>query len=133
MRKAFLFEALYKGIDEAVCGIHHLKKAPPLSLDMYVEGAAELELRRAKVNVQFMDDLREVEKAEVDRWNEKLNELTDEPLNLRHDAICRLMRIVEQQRREEGKPPFVDFRPGAPDLPAEESSAPKDPQPEPGD
>jgi hypothetical protein len=126
MQKAYLFEALYKfneGIDAAVCGVRRLLKAPPLSLETYEEGAAELELRRAKVNVQFLDDLREVEQAEVARWDEKYGELIDEPLD--HAKICQLMRVVEQQRREEGKPPMVAFTEAAPPMP----KLPDEPQP----
>jgi hypothetical protein len=120
MRKAHLFEAAYKfnqGIDDAVSGIQRLKKAPELTLDTYEEGAAELEVRRSKVNVQFLTDLVEVEKADLKHFDDILAELTDEPLD--HGKICQLMRIVEQQRKEEGQPPMVEFLPGAPPLPEE--------------
>ena len=118
MRKAHLFEAAYKfnlGIDDAVCGVERLRKAPELTLDTYAEGAAELELRRSKVNVQFLTDLVGSEKAALQRFDEELGELLDGELD--HVKVCQLMRLVEQQRSEEGQPPMVAFLPGAPPLP----------------
>ena len=117
MRKAHLFEAVYRfnqGIDEAVCGAQRLKKASELSEDDYAEAVAEIELRRSLVNVRFLLDLDGREKADVDRWDKEYGLLIDEPLD--HDKICRLMRIVEQQRSEEGKPPMVQFTEAAPPL-----------------
>jgi hypothetical protein len=37
--------------------------------------------------------------------------LSDEPLT--NDEICQLMRVVERERKLEGKPPLVQFLPGA--------------------
>jgi hypothetical protein len=119
MEKAHLFHAVYvfnQGIDDAVRGVRRLKKAPELTLDTYLEGAAELELRRSKVNVQFLTDLVDRETADLKHFDEEYDELIDEPLSLHHDKICQLMRIVEQQRKEEGKPPMVQFTEAAPPL-----------------
>jgi hypothetical protein len=128
MRKAHLFEAVYRfnqGIDEAVCGVQRLKKASELSDDDYAEAHAELELRRSMVNVRFLLDLNDQEKADVDHWDREYGLLIDEPLD--HDAICRLMRIVEQQRKEESKPPMVVFTEAAPPLEKPPDDKPEEP------
>jgi hypothetical protein len=127
MRKAHLFQAISlfnQGVDDAVCGVQRLRKAPELTLDTYVEGAAELELRRSKINVQFLSDLAESEKADLQHFDDELGELLDEPLD--HVKICQLMRIVEQQRQEEGQPSMVQFTDAAPPpaQPPGETSAP---------
>lgn len=123
MRKAHLYEAAYKfnqGMDDAVCAVQRLKKAPQLTLDTYEEGDAELELRRSKINVQFMSDLLDEEKDNLKILQDEYDELIDEPLD--HTKICQLMRIVEQQRHEEGQPALVVFTEAAPPLPPESPS-----------
>jgi len=128
MQKAHLFEAAFRfnqGVDEAVSGLKRLEKSQFLSEDAYELGAAEIELRRATVNVQFFTDLSTLEKAAVEVLDERYGELVDEPLD--HDKICRLMRYVEQQRKEEGKPPMAVFTEAAPPLekpPIEKSEEP---------
>ena len=83
MQKAHLFEAVYRfnhGIDEAVLGVLRLRKAPELSEDAYIKGVNELELRRSRVNVQFLADLSERERADADRFGEVCDSMFDEPL-----------------------------------------------------
>jgi hypothetical protein len=111
MQKAHLYEALYlvnHGIDEAVRGVQRLKKAPGMFMETYHKSMAGLERRRSLINGQFMIDVREREDADADRFDEEYNLwLSDEPLN--HNAICDLMRLVERERKQQGKLPLVQF------------------------
>jgi hypothetical protein len=122
MEKAHLYEALYlvnHGIDEAVRGVQRLKKSPKLFMETYHKSMAGLERRRSMINLQFMLEMRKLEEDDECRFAEEYNVwLSDEPLT--NDEICRLMREVERQRKQEGKPPLVHFltsrkRPKKPD------------------
>jgi len=111
MEKAHLYEALYlvnHGIDEAVRGVQRLKKCPKLFMETYHKSMAGLERRRAIINLQFMLEMRKLEEDDESYFNEEFNVwLSDDPLT--NDEICRLMREVERQRKQEGKPPLVQF------------------------
>jgi hypothetical protein len=111
MEKAHLYEALYlvnHGIDEAVRGVQRLKKAPKLFMETYHKSMAGLERRRAIINLQFMLEMRKLEEDDESRFAEEFNVwLSDEPLT--NEEICQLMREVERQRKQEGKPPLVQF------------------------
>ena len=111
MEKAHLYEALYlvnHGIDEAVRGVQRLKKSPKLFMETYHKSMAGLERRRAMINLQFMLEMRKLEENDESYFAEEYNVwLSDEPLT--NDEICRLMREVERQRKQEGKPPLVQF------------------------
>jgi hypothetical protein len=113
MQKAHLFEALYlvnRGIDEAVSGVLRLKKAPDMFMETYHKSMAGLERRRSLINLQFMTDIQEREEADAARFEEEFNVwLSDEPLT--DKEICKLMRVVEDQRKAEGKAPMVEFLP----------------------
>src|SRR5262249_40743108 len=111
MEKAHLYEALYlvnHGIDEAVRGVQRLKKSPQLFMETYHKSMAGLERRRSRINLQFMLEMRKLEEDDEARFEEEYNVwLSDEPLT--DDEICSLMREVERQRKQEGKPPIVQF------------------------
>jgi len=111
MEKAHLYEALYlvnHGIDEAVRGVQRLKKSPKLLMETYHKSIAGLERRRSMINLQFMLEMRKLEENDEACFAEEYNVwLSDEPLT--NDEIYRLMREVERQRRQEGKPPLVQF------------------------
>jgi Txe/YoeB family toxin of Txe-Axe toxin-antitoxin module len=111
MEKAHLYEALYlvnHGIDEAVRGVQRLRKSPKLFMETYHKSMAGLERRRSMINLQFMLEMRKLEEDDECRFAEEYNVwLSDEPLT--NDEICRLMREVERQRKQEGKPPLVQF------------------------
>jgi hypothetical protein len=111
MEKAHLYEALYLvnyGIDEAVRGVQRLKKSPKLFMETYHKSMAGLERRRSLINLQFMLEMRELEENDESRFEEEFNVwLSDEPLT--NDEVCLLMRQVERQRKQEGKPPLVQF------------------------
>lgn len=111
MQKAHLYEALYlvnHGIDEAVRGVQRLKKCPNLFMETYHKSMAGLERRRSMINLQFMLEMRKLEEDDEARFEEEYNVwLSDEPLT--NDEICDLMREVEQQRKDEGKLPLVQF------------------------
>src|SRR2546423_6869539 len=113
MEKAHLYEALYlvnHGIDEAVRGVQRLKKSPKLFMEAYHKSMAGLERRRAMINLQFMLEMGKLEENDESYFNEEFNVwLSDEPLT--NEEICRLMRGVERERQQEGKPPLVQFLP----------------------
>ena len=113
MEKAHLYEALYlvnHGIDEAVRGVQRLKKSPKLFMEAYHKSMAGLERRRSIINLQFMLEMRKLEEDDESRFEEEFNVwLSDEPLT--NDEICQLMRTVERERKQEGKPPLVQFLP----------------------
>jgi hypothetical protein len=115
MEKAHLYEALYlvnHGIDEAVRGVQRLKKSPKLFMEAYHKSMAGLERRRAMINLQFMLEMRKLEEDDECYFNEEFNVwLSDEPLT--NKEICQLMREVERQRKQEGKPPLVQFLTGS--------------------
>src|SRR5260370_36917668 len=115
MEKAHLYEALYlvnHGIDEAVRGIQVLKKSPKLFMEAYHKSMAGLERSRSIINLQFMLEMRKLEEDDESRFEEEFNVwLSDEPLT--NEQICQLMRVVERERKLEGKPPLVQFLPGA--------------------
>jgi hypothetical protein len=111
MQKAHLYEALYlvnHGIDEAVRGVQRLKKCPNLFMETYHKSMAGLERRRSMINLQFMLEMRKLEEDDEARFEEEYNVwLSDEPLT--NEEVCGLMREVERQRKQEGKPPLVQF------------------------
>src|SRR5467141_2344990 len=113
MEKAHLYEALYlvnHGIDEAVRGVQRLKKSPKLFMEAYHKSMAGLERRRSIINLQFMLEMRKLEEDDESRFEEEYNVwLSDEPLT--NEEICQLMRVVERERKLEGKPPLVQFLP----------------------
>jgi hypothetical protein len=110
MERAHLYEALYlvnHGIDEAVRGVQRLKKSPHLFMETYHKSMG-LERRRARINLQFVLEMRKLEGVDESRFEEEYNVwLSDEPLS--NDEICQLMRGVERERKLEGKPPLVQF------------------------
>src|SRR5260370_4498782 len=116
MEKAHLYEALYlvnHGIDEAVRGVQRLKKSPKLFMEAYHKSMAGLERRRAMINLQFMFEMRKLEENDECYFNEEFNVwLSDEPLT--NKEVCQLMREVERQRKQEVKPPLVQFLPPSP-------------------
>jgi hypothetical protein len=111
MEKAHLYEALYlvnHGIDEAVRGVQRLKKCPKLFMETYHKSMAGLERRRAIINLQFMLEMRKLEEEDESHFHEEFNVwLSDDPLT--DKEICGLMREVEDQRKQEGKVPMVQF------------------------
>src|SRR5713226_10371692 len=79
-------------------------------METYHKSMAGLERRRSRINLQFMIEMRKLEEDDESRFDEEYNVwLSDEPLN--NDEICQLMRGVERERKQEGKPPLVQFLP----------------------
>ena len=113
MEKAHLYEALYlvnHGIDEAVRGVQRLKKSPRLFMETYHKSMAGLERRRSGSTCNSCSKMRKLEEDDECRFEEEYNVwLSDEPLT--NDEICQLMRVVERERKLEGKPPLVQFLP----------------------
>ena len=68
MRKAHLFEALYlvnQGVDEAVRGLERLKRTADFKEEVYGDALAKLKSRRAHVNLQFFDEMRDGERSDT--------------------------------------------------------------------
>src|SRR5260370_11836151 len=79
-------------------------------MEAYHKSMAGLERRRSIINLQFMLEMRKLEEDDESRFEEEYNVwLSDEPLT--NDEICQLMRVVERERKLEGKPPLVQFLP----------------------
>jgi len=71
MQKAHLVEALYlvnQGTDEAVRGLHRLKKVPEFTEEIYGDALATLERARASVNLQFFGDMQASEQKDAIRF-----------------------------------------------------------------
>ena len=77
-------------------------------METYHKSMAGLERRCSMINLQFMLEMRKLEENDESYFAEEYNVwLSDEPLT--NDEICQLMREVERQRKQEGKPPLVQF------------------------
>jgi hypothetical protein len=111
MQKAHLYEALYlvnHGIDEAVRGVQRLKKGPHAFREVYYKSVAGLERRRALINGQFMHEMSGEEEDNAMFYDEEFNRwLSDDPLD--EEEIYRLVRVIEDQRKQSGEPPLVQF------------------------
>src|SRR5262249_51476283 len=111
MEKAHLYEALYlvnHGIDEAVRGVQRLKKSPKLFMETYHKSMAGLERRRSLINLQFMLEMQKLEENNESYFQERFNVwLSDEPLT--NNEIYQLTRRAERERKQDGKPPLVQF------------------------
>jgi hypothetical protein len=76
MQKAHLYEAislLNHGMDEAVCGLERLKKAPGVAEGIYRATLATLEHTRAQVNLRFLADMKQAEKRDAARYEQREN------------------------------------------------------------
>jgi hypothetical protein len=111
MEKAHLFEALYlvnRGIDEAARGMARLKRAHEIEIDPLAQALANFEEYRCRVNLQFLSDVRPSEERDLKRFEEETDFFGYNPLD-DPDAAYGLVRIFEERRKEEGKPPLVQF------------------------
>ena len=112
MQKAHLYEAIFlvnRGVDEAVRGLERLKRVKNSQLDSPCldEEVVFFEDRRARLNSYVCSalqgsELRDSACLEA-RYRENEKKTLDEA-QVYHD-----MRVVEDRRRVEGKPPEVRF------------------------
>jgi hypothetical protein len=112
MQKAHLYEAILlvnRGIDEAVQGLERLKRAKDSGLDLacFDEKVALFEIHRASLNSYFCNNVGRNEDLDAARFERKHREYEKNTLD--EIQVYRDLRVVEERRRIEGKPPKVRF------------------------
>jgi hypothetical protein len=112
MQKAHLYEAILlvnQGVDEAVRGLERLKRAKDSELNSryFDEELILFEDHRARLNSYVCSALQRVEEQDSARFEIRYREYeknTLDEVQVYHDV-----RVVENRRRVEGKPPKVRF------------------------
>jgi hypothetical protein len=112
MQKAHLYEAILlvnRGVDEAVRGLERLKRARDSRLDSscFDEELVVFEDHRARLNSYLCSALQRIEEQDSARFEIRYREYeknTLDEIQVYHDV-----RVVEDRRRVEGKPPKVRF------------------------
>ena len=112
MQKAHLYEAILlvnRGVDEAVRGLERLKRAKDSQLDSscFDEELVLFEDHRARLNSYFCGTLQRSEQQDSVRFETRHREY--EKRTLDEVQVYRDVRMVEDRRRVEGKPPKVRF------------------------
>jgi hypothetical protein len=112
MQKAHLYEAILlvnRGVDEAVRGLERLKRATDLQLNSscFDEELVLFEDHRAQLNSYFCSALQRWEKRDSVRFEARHREYEKKTLD--EVQVYRDVRVVEDRRRVEGKPPKVRF------------------------
>jgi hypothetical protein len=112
MQKAHLYEAILlvnRGVDEAVRGLERLKRAKDSQLDSscFEEELLLFEDHRARLNSYFCSVLQSTEQDDSVRFEVRHREF--EKCILDEVQVYRDVRLVEDRRRIEGKPPKVRF------------------------
>jgi hypothetical protein len=112
MQKAHLYEAILlvnRGVDEAVRGLERLKRAKDSQLDSacFDEELVLFEDHRARLNSYFCTTIQRSEQQDSVRFEARHRAFEKKTLD--EVQVCRDMRMVEDRRRIEGKPPKVRF------------------------
>jgi hypothetical protein len=112
MQKAHLFEAILlvnRGVDEAVRGLERLKRAKDSQLDSscFDEELVLFEDHRARLNSYFCTALQRSELQDSARFEARYSEYETHTLD--EVRVYRDVRVVEDRRRADGKPPKVRF------------------------
>jgi hypothetical protein len=112
MQKAHLYEAILlvnRGVDEAVRGLERLKRAKDSQLDSscFDEELVVFEDHRARLNSYFCTTIQRSERQDSVRFETRHREY--EKRTLDEVQVYRDVRMVEDRRRVEGKPPKVRF------------------------
>jgi hypothetical protein len=112
MQKAHLYEAILlvnRGVDEAVRGLERLKRAKDSQLDpsCFDEELARFEDHRARLNSYFCSTLQHSELQDSARFEARHREY--EKNSLDEVQVYLDVRVLEDRRRVEGKPPKVRF------------------------
>jgi len=112
MQKAHLYEAILlvnRGVDEAVRGLEHLKRATDLQLNSscFNEELVLFEDHRAQLNSYFCSTIQRMEQQDSVRFESQHSEYEKKTLD--EVQVYRDVRVVEDRRRVEGKPPKVRF------------------------
>jgi hypothetical protein len=111
MQKAHLYEAILlvnRGVDEAVRGLERLKRARDSRLDLWCfdEELAVFQDHRVRLNSYVCSALQRIEEQDSARFEIRYRQYEKNTLVIQvyHDV-----RVVEDRRRVEGKPPKVRF------------------------
>lgn len=112
MQKAHLYEAIFlmnRGVDEAIRGLERLKRAKDSQLDSscFEEELVLFEDHRARLNSYFCSILQRTEQQDSVRLEARHREYEKDTLD--QVQVYRDVRIVEDRRSAEGKPPKVRF------------------------
>jgi hypothetical protein len=112
MQKANLYEAILlvnRGVDEAVRGLERLKRAKDSQLDSscFDEELVLFEDHRARLNSYFCSAIQRREQQDSVRFESQRREYEKDTLD--EVWVYRDVRIVEDRRRVEGRPPKVRF------------------------
>jgi hypothetical protein len=112
MQKAHLYEAILlvnRGVDEAVRGLERLKRAKDSQLNpsCFDEELVLFEDHRARLNSFFCSALQHSELRDSARFGTRHREYEKNTLD--EVQVYRDVRVLEDRRRVEGKPPKVRF------------------------
>ena len=112
MQKADLYETILlvnRGVDEAVCGLEHLKRAKDSQLDpsCFDEELVLFEDHRARANSYVCSALQLVEQRDSTRFEARHREYEKNLLD--EVQVYRDVGVLENRRRVEGKPPKMRF------------------------
>jgi hypothetical protein len=112
MQKAHLYEAILlvnRGVDEAVRGLERLKRAKDSQLDpsCFDEELVLFEDHRARLNSYFCSVLQRSELQDSTRFGTRYRDYEKNTLD--EVQVYRDVRVVEERRRVEEKPPKVRF------------------------
>ncbi len=112
MQKAHLYEAILlvnRGVDEAVRGLERLKRAKDSKLgsSCFDEELVLFEDHRARLNSYFCGAIQRTEQQDSVRFETRHREYEKNTLD--EVQVYRDVRVVEERRRTEGKPPKVRF------------------------
>jgi hypothetical protein len=112
MQKAHLYEAILsvnRGVDEAVRGLERLKRAThsQLNSSCFDEELVLFEDHRARLNSYFCSAIQHTEQQDSVRFAARHSEYEKKTLDA--VQVYRDVRVVEDRRRIEGKPPKVRF------------------------
>jgi hypothetical protein len=112
MHKAHLYEAILlvnRGVDEAVRGLERLKRAKDSQLNSsyFDEELALFENHRARLNSYFCSTVQRSELQDSTQFEKRHREYEKNTLD--EVQVYRDVRVLEDRRRVEGKPPKVRF------------------------
>jgi hypothetical protein len=112
MQKAHLYEAILlvnRGVDEAVRGLERLRRAkdPQVDSACFDEELVVFEDHRARLNSYLCTALQQSELQDSARFGTRYREY--EKRTLDEVQVYRDVRVLEDRRRVEGKPPKVRF------------------------
>ena len=112
MQKAHLYEAMLlvnRGVDEAVRGLERFKLAKDSQLDSlcFDEELVLFEDHRARLNSYFCSAIQRREQQDSVRFESQRREYEKDTSD--EVRVYRDVRIVEDRRRVEGRPPKVRF------------------------